>query len=66
MATAGRMEELRGKASGLYVLQTANINKNIEDMSEQELEEKMKKIVDDYKHILKDQKQNSKSQKKPN
>ena len=42
---ADRMEELRGKASGLYVLQTANINKNIEDMSEQELEEKMKKIV---------------------
>ena len=49
---AGRMEELRGKVAGYYIDRQIIKNKGIEDMSEEQLHEEMKKIETDYKHIL--------------
>lgn len=49
---AGRMEELRGKATGLYVEKTMTLNKTLEDLSEEELDARMKQILDDNKLIL--------------
>jgi hypothetical protein len=51
---AGRMEELRGKLMGYYVDKQLNVNKNsYDDMTPEQLEERMKKIVDDYDYIFK-------------
>lgn len=49
---AGRMEELRGKATGLYVEKTMTLNKTIEDLSEEELAAQMKQILDENSLIL--------------
>ena len=50
---AGRMEELRGKAAGLYIEKTMNLNKNEYDsMSEEEITERMRQILEDHKEIL--------------
>lgn len=50
---AGRMEELRGKAAGLYIEKTMNLNKNEYDsMSEEEIAERMRQILEDHKEIL--------------
>jgi len=48
---AGRMEELRGKATGLYVEKTMNLNRN-EDLSEEELDLRLKNIIKDWEHVL--------------
>jgi phage terminase small subunit len=54
---AGRMEELRGKLMGYYVDKSMNVNKNsIEDLTSEQLEERMKAIVTDYENILVDDK----------
>ena len=47
-----RAEELRGKVAGYYIDRQIIKNKGIEDMSEEQLHEEMKKIETDYKHIL--------------
>ena len=47
-----RGEELRGKVAGYYIDRQIIKNKGIEDMSEEQLHEEMKKIETDYKHIL--------------
>lgn len=50
---AGRMEELRGKLMGYYVDKSMNVNKNsIEDLTSEQLEERMKAIITDYENIL--------------
>ena len=50
---AGRMEELRGKAAGLYIEKTMNLNKNEYDsMSEEEITERMRQILEDHKEIF--------------
>ena len=55
---AGRMEELRGKLMGYYIDKQMTINKNsIEDLTTEQLEERMKKIIiTDYENILVDEK----------
>lgn len=56
---AGRMEELRGKLMGYYVDKSMNVNKNsIEDLTSEQLEERMKAIINDYENILVDDKTN--------
>ena len=48
-----RAEELRGKVAGYYIDRQIVSKKNsVEDMTEKELEEEMKKIVEDYQHVL--------------
>lgn len=49
---AGRMEELRGKAVGIYVEKTMNLTKTLDDLTEEELDERMKKILEDYGDII--------------
>jgi Txe/YoeB family toxin of Txe-Axe toxin-antitoxin module len=61
---AGRMEELRGKLMGYYVDKQLNVNKNsYDDMTPEQLEERMKKIVDDYDYIFKPE--DEKNEQKP-
>ena len=43
---------LRGKAGGLYIEQKIIKTGKLEDMSEQELERRMKEIIDQYSPIL--------------
>ena len=51
---AGRMEELRGKLMGYYIDKQLNVNKNSYDnMTPEQLEDRMKNIIDEYQHILK-------------
>jgi phage terminase small subunit len=42
----------RGKAAGLYIDRKIIKTGKLEDLSEQELEEKMKKILEDYSQII--------------
>ena len=51
-SAAGNMEIARGKAAGLYVEQKIIKHGRLEDMSEKELELKMKQIIDDHKGLL--------------
>lgn len=51
---AGQMEIARGKVAGYYVEKKMTLHKNVEDQTEEELEEKMKNILKDYEHILED------------
>ena len=46
------MEVNRGKAAGLYVEQKIIKTGKLEDMTEQELENRMKQIINDYAPIL--------------
>ena len=46
--TAMNAEVYRGKAAGLYVERKLIANKTIEDLSEEQLEEKLQKIEDDF------------------
>jgi len=45
-------EVARGKAGGLYVDQKLVMTKNLDSMSEQELEGKLKQILSDHKTLL--------------
>ena len=45
-------EVARGKAGGLYVDQKLIMTGNIDNLSEQELEERMKEILSDHKDII--------------
>jgi len=51
-SAAGNMEIARGKAAGLYVEQKIIKHGRLEDMTEKELELKMKQIIDDHKGLL--------------
>ena len=51
-STAGNMEIARGKAAGLYIDRKIIKTGKLEDLSEQELENKMKQILEDYAPIL--------------
>ena len=50
-----RAEELRGKVAGYYVDRQIIKTNSIEDMSEEQLEEKMKEITDNYSELLTDE-----------
>ena len=45
-------EVARGKAGGLYVDQKLILSGNLDNMSEKELESKMKQILDDHKTLI--------------
>ena len=45
-------ETNRGKAAGLYIERKIIKTGKLEDLSEQELEQKMKQILDDYARII--------------
>ena len=45
-------EIARGKAGGLYVDQKLVLSGNLDNMSEKELESKMKQILDDHKSLI--------------
>jgi phage terminase small subunit len=50
---AGRMEELRGKTQGYYKEYNLNVNKNsIDDLTEEELDAKVKASLDQYGHLF--------------
>mgnify|MGYP003323300050 CR=1 FL=1 len=51
-SAAVNAETNRGKAGGLYIERKIIKHGKLEDMSEQELEQKMKQILDDYAPIL--------------
>ena len=51
-SSAVNAETNRGKAAGLYIDRKIIKTGKLEDMSEQELEQKMKQILDDYAPIL--------------
>ena len=63
---AGQMEIARGKVAGYYVEKKMSLHKNVEDQTEEELEEKMKNILDQYQHILKEDKNDKKRNGKDN
>ena len=45
-------ETNRGKAAGLYIDRKIIKTGKLEDLTEEELESKMKKILDDYSQII--------------
>ena len=47
-----RAEELRGKMAGYYVERHLSLNKNLNDQSEEELEEELRKILNDNKELI--------------
>ena len=51
-SAAVNAETNRGKAAGLYIDRKIIKTGKIEDLSEQELEAKMKQILDDYAQII--------------
>jgi len=62
-----RAEELRGKVAGYYIDRQIIKNKSsIEDLTKEELEERMDKILDDYSHIITHDKEGIEDVKKRN
>ena len=62
---AGRMEELRGKVAGYYIdRQIIKTKKGVDDMTEEELNEQLKKIETNYSHILNPKKREEKRNEK--
>jgi len=55
LGVAMRAEELRGKVAGYYVDRQIIKTNNINDLSEEQLEEKMKQITEDYSELLTDE-----------
>jgi len=51
-SAATNAEVARGKAGGLYVDQKLIMTGNIDQLSEKELEERMKQILDDHKNLI--------------
>ena len=51
-SSAVNAEVARGKAAGLYIEQKIIKTGKLEDMTEQELEQRMKQIIDEYSPIL--------------
>ena len=55
-----RAEELRGKVAGYYIDRVITAKKNIDDMSLEEMEAKMKKDLEDNKHFIEEEKNDKK------
>ena len=55
LGVAMRAEELRGKVAGYYVDRQIIKKDNINDLSEGKLEEKIKKITEDYSLLISDE-----------
>lgn len=55
LGVAMRAEELRGKVAGYYVDRQIIKTNNINDLSEEQLEQKMKQITEDYSELLTDE-----------
>ena len=53
-SAAVNAEVARGKAAGLYIAQKIIRTGKLEDLTTEELESRMKKIIDDYSPILED------------
>jgi len=51
-------EVARGKVAGYYIERV--LNRNVEDESEEQLEQKMKKILEDNKHFIEEKKNEKK------
>ena len=52
-----RAEELRGKVAGYYIDRQVIKNKDdLDNLTAEQLEDQMKKILDDNKHFLEDKK----------
>ena len=51
-SSAVNAEAIRGKAAGLYIDRKIIKTGKLEDLSEQELEAKMKQIIDDYGQLI--------------
>ena len=64
-SSAVNAETNRGKAAGLYIERKIIKHGKLEDMSEQELEAKMKQILDDYAPILNVTPETAKLEQKP-
>ena len=64
-SAAVNAETNRGKAGGLYIERKIIKHGKLEDMSEQELENKMKQILDDYAPILNVTPEAAKLEQKP-
>ena len=54
LGVAMRAEELRGKVAGYYVDRQIIKKDNIDDLTEEQLEDKMKQITEDYSLLLDD------------
>lgn len=52
-SAAANAEHMRGKSAGLYVEQKIIKTGKLEDLTEEQLEHKMKKLLEDYAPILK-------------
>ena len=59
-----RAEELRGKVAGYYIDRQIIKNKGVDDMTEEELNDQIKKIETDYAHILNSDEREEKSNEK--
>ena len=64
-SSAVNAETNRGKAAGLYIDRKIIKHGKLEDLSEQELEAKMKQILEDYSPILNVTPEQSLSDQKP-
>ena len=51
-SAATNAEVARGKAGGLYVDQKLILSANVDNLSEQEIKDKMKKILEDHKDLI--------------
>jgi hypothetical protein len=51
-SAAANAEHMRGKAAGLYIEQKIIRTGKLDDLSEEELEKRMKEIIDEYSPIL--------------
>ena len=52
---AARIEELRGRVAGYYVERVINKN-SIDDLSTEEIEKKVKQILNDYSDVIEEEK----------
>ena len=52
---AARIEELRGKVAGYYVERVISKN-SIDDLSKEEIEERLKQILNDYSDVIEEEK----------
>ena len=51
-SAAANAENMRGKAAGLYIEQKIIKTGKLEDLTEEQLEQKMKQILEDYSQII--------------
>lgn len=61
---AGRMEELRGKVAGYYIDRIIQKNKTDADLTEEELEEKQRQLLETYELLTSHEKENKNAKNK--